>query len=133
MAKNSAQADQTAAEQPEAVQEVQTDGGAENATSDPQGGGEVATVQYVYVGPTLPNGRLKGNAVFEGESLEKILEFFGDLSETHPQIKRLFVPVDKLGENLVKVKTPGNLLHKYYHDIASAIMHGATVVTAKEE
>ena len=77
---------------------------------------------FAYAGPTLPHGRLKENAVFRG-TLHDVKDYLADVLEEYPQAERLIVPVNKLAEFSVKVKTPGNLAHKYYSDIVSA-MHG---------
>lgn len=75
---------------------------------------------YVYTGPSLPRGQLKENAVFRGEK-EDVKAYLKDAIEKYPQIERLIVPVPLLGAYRAKVKTPGNIAHKYYNDIVSAI------------
>lgn len=75
---------------------------------------------FVYAGPTLPRGRLKENAVFRG-TFEDVKAYLADVLEVYPQVARLIVPVNKLAAFSVKVKTPGNLAHKYYSDIVSAM------------
>lgn len=75
---------------------------------------------FIYVGPTLLRGQLKENAVFRG-TLRDIKKYLAEVLEEYPQAARLIVPVDKLAEFSVKVKTPGNLAHKYYSDIVSAM------------
>lgn len=77
---------------------------------------------FVYAGPTLPRGRLKENAVFRG-TFEDVKAYLSGVLEEYPQVARLIVPVNRLAAFSVKVKTPGNLAHKYYSDIVSA-MHG---------
>lgn len=44
-----------------------------------------------------------------------------DVIEDYPQIPRLIVPTNRLAAFAVKVKTPGNIAHKYYTDIVSAM------------
>ena len=68
---------------------------------------------FVYCGPSIPRGRLKENAVFRGT--------LADVIEDYPQIPRLIVPTNRLAAFSVKVKTPGNIAHKYYTDIVSAM------------
>ena len=75
---------------------------------------------YVYTGPSLPRGQLKENAVFRGEK-EDVKAYLKDTIEKYPQIERLIVPVHLLGAYQAKVKKPGNITHKYYNDIVSAI------------
>lgn len=90
----------------------------ESATEGETGGYDL----FVYAGPTLPRGRLKENAVFRG-AFEDVKAYLADVLEEYPQVARLIVPVNRLAAFSVKVKTPGNLAHKYYSDIVSA-MHG---------
>ena len=91
---------------------------AESAAEGEAGGYDL----FVYAGPTLPRGRLKENAVFRG-TFEDVKAYLADVLEEYPQVARLIVPVNRLAAFSVKVKTPGNLAHKYYSDIVSA-MHG---------
>lgn len=97
---------------------------AENATESLTGreedNAEDKGDSFIYVGPTLPRGQLKENAVFRG-TLRDIKKYLAEVLEEYPQAARLIVPVDKLAEFSVKVKTPGNLAHKYYSDIVSAM------------
>ena len=75
---------------------------------------------FVYCGPSIPRGRLKENAVFRG-TLADVLNYLADVIEDYPQIPRLIVPTNRLATFAVKVKTPGNIAHKYYTDIVSAM------------
>lgn len=75
---------------------------------------------FVYCGPSIPRGRLKENAVFRG-TLADALNYLADVIEEYPQIPRLIVPTNRLATFAVKVKTPGNIAHKYYTDIVSAM------------
>lgn len=76
--------------------------------------------KFVYVGPSLPRGALNHNTVFDG-TMQEITEYLSDVLKDYPQAKRLIVPVHRLGEASAKAKTPGNILHKYYNDIVSAV------------
>lgn len=75
---------------------------------------------FVYAGPSLPRGRLKENTVFRG-TFEDVKNYLSDALEDYPQIEKLIVPADKLAAFSVKVKTPGNIAHKHYGDIVSAM------------
>ena len=114
-----------------------TEGAAEGAGSDGDGGGGNNTPSgekpveqpaegaegydtFVYCGPSIPRGRLKENAVFRG-TLADVLNYLADVVEEYPQIPRLIVPTNRLAAFSVKVKTPGNIAHKYYTDIVSAM------------
>ena len=114
--------------------------GAENAAGG-EGGGDTSPGEkpaerptegaegydtFVYCGPSIPRGRLKENAVFRG-TLADVLNYLADVIEDYPQIPRLIVPTNRLAAFSVKVKTPGNIAHKYYSDIASAIRRGKEV------
>ena len=81
---------------------------------------------FVYAGPTLPRGRLKENAVFRG-TFEDVKAYLADVLEVYPQVARLIVPVNRLAAFSVKVKTPGNLAHKYYSDIVSTMRGNSEV------
>ena len=74
----------------------------------------------LWAGPSIPRGRLKENAVFRG-TLADVLNYLADVIEDYPQIPRLIVPTNRLATFAVKVKTPGNIAHKYYTDIVSAM------------
>lgn len=120
-------------EQPgEEATEGEEDGGNGGGDNDTPGGGKPAEQPaegydtFVYCGPSIPRGRLKENAVFRG-TLADVLNYLADVVEDYPQIPRLIVPTNRLAVFAVKVKTPGNIAHKYYSDIASAIRKGKEV------
>lgn len=95
------------------------DSGANNeATEGKESGGE--TVTLVYIGPSLPAGLLKSNKIMIGTKEEIKKELSGVL-EKYPLVERLLVPVEKLAEKKDRAATAGNILHKYYNDVASAI------------
>lgn len=75
---------------------------------------------FVYAGPSLPHGRLKEHAVFNG-TFEDVKAYLADVLEDYPQAERLIVPVERLSTFAAKVKTPGNIAHKYYNDIVSTM------------
>lgn len=75
---------------------------------------------FVYAGPSLPHGRLKEHAVFNG-TFEDVKVYLADVLEDYPQAERLIVPVERLSAFAAKVKTPGNIAHKYYNDIVSTM------------
>lgn len=74
----------------------------------------------MYAGPSLPHGRLKEHAVFNG-TFEDVKAYLADVLEDYPQAERLIVPVERLSAFAAKVKTPGNIAHKYYNDIVSTM------------
>ena len=76
---------------------------AENTTSETEKAIETANtaleevVKLVYVGPTLPNGKLKQNSIFEGTEKE-IKEELKKVLEKYPLAEKMLVPVRKLAE-----------------------------------
>lgn len=92
----------------------------ENAT---QSGAEGENDEYdlfAYIGPTLPHGKLKENALFRGK-IKDVLNYLSDVLEEYPQVAKLIVPTHKLAKYSAKAKTPGNVVHKHYNDIVSAM------------
>ena len=114
------------AESPQGAAEGGDGSGEDNNTTPPEKpaeGKQEAQQGYnlfVYAGPSLPRGRLKENTVFRG-AFEDVKNYLSDALEDYPQIEKLIVPADKLAAFSVKVKTPGNIAHKYYSDIVSAM------------
>lgn len=76
------------------------------------------TVKLVYVGPSIPRSALRNNMVLSGTETE-IKEFIEPLREPYPEIKFLLVPVHKLAEAQKKLCQKGNILAKYYSDMAA--------------
>ena len=54
-------------------------------------------------------------------SPETVVAYLADVLEDYPQAERLIVPVERLSAFAAKVKTPGNIAHKYYNDIVSTM------------
>ena len=92
---------------------------AENTTSETEKTIE-EVVKLVYVGPTLPNGQLKQNSIFEGTEKE-IKEELKKVLEKYPLAEKMLVPVRKLAEAKRKAGTAGNIMNKWYADIASGM------------
>lgn len=85
--------------------------------------GESAKAEYdlfVYAGPTIPGGALKENAVFRG-TIEDVTAYLADVLEKHPMAAKLIVPTSRFAAVAARVKTPGNIYHKYYSDIVSTM------------
>lgn len=96
-----------------------TDSGANNeATGGKKEGRE--TVTLAYIGPSLPAGLLKSNKIMIG-TREEIKKELSGVLEKYPLVERLLVPVEKLAEKKDRAATAGNILNKYYNDVASAI------------
>lgn len=75
----------------------------------------------VYIGPSLPKGQLKCNTIFNGK-VEEIMESVKEITDKIPNVKKMFVPVEKLAERKAQVSTPGNIYNKFYTDIESVAM-----------
>ena len=115
---------ETAQDAPDAAGDTDTTTEAEGAQNAPQAAADTTDKQeaekLVYVGPQLPNGRLKTNKVFEG-TREQILASpeMEEVLKRYPLVKNMLVPVSKLAEAKQKIAAGGNALHKFYADIAS--------------
>ena len=100
---------------------------AENSTAEAGKGQETANnglvedvVKLVYIGPTLPAGKLKCNRIFEGTeaAIKKELEA---VIKEYPLVERMLVNVEGLTEKKARVRTTGTIMNKYYSDILFAI------------
>ena len=74
--------------------------------------------QFVYIGPSLPGGLLKKNAVMIG-TFEQIKAYLAPVLEKFPQAERLLYPVEKAGYAMKKAQAQGNIIHKCYADLVS--------------
>ena len=77
-------------------------------------------VTLVYIGPQLPKGKLKTNKIMIGTEEEIKAELEEVLAE-YPLVEKMIVPVAQLAEKKDRVKTPGNIMNKYYSDITALI------------
>lgn len=77
-------------------------------------------VKLVYVGPTLPKGQLKENGIFEGTEKE-IKETLKTVLEKYPLAEKMLVPIRDLAAAKEKARTAGNIMNKWYSDIASGM------------
>lgn len=117
----------------EAAEKATADTGAaetgkvENTTAGTENGQETANsglvedvVKLIYIGPTLPAGKLKCNRVFEGTeaAIKKELKA---VFEEYPLAERMLVRVETLTEKKERVRTAGTILNKYYSDLLSLI------------
>lgn len=75
---------------------------------------------YCYIGPNLPKGALKQNAVLLGTRAD-IEKQFEEEIEVFPQVLRLIVPVEGLAKAKRRLQAPGNILNKHYQDLISTI------------
>jgi hypothetical protein len=75
---------------------------------------------FVYIGPNLPSGKLKGNTIFSG-SREETTAFLADVLKDYPLVRDLIIPVEELAEQRVKAATPGNYINKCFKDVVAAV------------
>jgi hypothetical protein len=75
---------------------------------------------FAYIGPSLPGGRLIGNALLCG-TYGQITEYYGDVIAEYPDIASLIVPVSGLAESRKKAQKGGNLVNEHYKRVAAAI------------
>lgn len=140
---NAAEGAEATAEGAEGAQDGGNDSGEgnntteeENAAEGAQDGGESGAPEdkpakeekeapagynsFVYAGPTIPGGFLKENAVFRG-TFEDVTAYLAPVLKKYPLVAKLIVPTNRFAAFAVRVKTPGNIDHKHYSDIVSAI------------
>lgn len=75
---------------------------------------------FAFVGPSLPGGKLKSNTVLNGTYAE-ITEYYKDAIALYPSAEKLIVPVARLAEAREKTQNSGNVMYKYYQELAAAI------------
>jgi hypothetical protein len=77
-----------------------------------------APKQFVYIGPSVPRGKLMKNAIFTGARKE-VENYLADVLEQYPKIKSLIVPIEELAESREKAEKPGNAINRYCVELAS--------------
>lgn len=70
---------------------------------------EKKTDPMIYIGPNLSNGVLSRFTVFKDGVPEHIAD---------PEVSRLIVPVQKLGDALVRLSQSGTAEHSTYHKLS---------------
>ncbi|MDO5784724.1 MAG: hypothetical protein Q4P20_06645 [Eubacteriales bacterium] len=75
-------------------------------------------IKLVYIGPSIPRSKLRNGQILSGTEAE-IMEFIGGMSEEYAEIKYLLVEPKKLSDAQAKTQEKGNILHKYYQDMAA--------------
>lgn len=90
--------------------------------TDPETERTEETIKRVYIGPSIPKHNLRNSQILSGTETE-IDAYIGAMSERYPEIKYLLVTTQALSAAQKKVAQKGNILHKYYQDMAAkAIM-----------
>lgn len=77
---------------------------------------EPEQVTLVYIGPSLPYGKMRSSMILNGTE-EEIDGFLAKIKEQYPEVTHLLVPPDRLTDALEKVARKGTILHKYYEDM----------------
>lgn len=72
----------------------------------------------VYLGPTL-TGVIQSGTVYRGSKAD-VLKEIKYATDRIPLIASLIIPGERLSEDRIKVKTPGNILYENYKKILSA-------------
>lgn len=75
-------------------------------------------VQMIYIGPSLPGGKLQSNRVFTGTA-EMIQAETQEIVKEYPLAGKMIVPVVELAEKKQKINTPGSIYNKLYKDLLS--------------
>lgn len=75
---------------------------------------------FVYVGPSLPGGKLKSNTVLSGTH-EEIAKYFEEALALYPLAARLIVPAARLAEAREKLQSDGNSMFNQYAALVAAI------------
>lgn len=71
----------------------------------------------VYVGPDRPFGLpLRTSAILRGEPLPQLAA----VVESNPDLKKLFVPVEKLAEVRLQLRERGSVMQRLFSDISEA-------------
>lgn len=73
--------------------------------------------KLIYVGPNFRNHAVTKYSVFEGGLPKHIAK---DVEKV-PELKRLFVPLEKLEAAETDIKTKGTPLNKYYNIVKEVI------------
>lgn len=93
-------------------------GKAQMATTNDANAAKAADIKMVYIGPSIPRSKLRNGQILSGTEAE-IMEFVGELSERYAEIKYLLVEPKRLSEAQKQAQEEGNILHKYYQDMAA--------------
>lgn len=78
--------------------------------------------QKVYIGPSIPSSGLRNAMILRGTD-EEIQNHISGIAEQYPEIGYLLVDVNGLPEAQKRVRTKGNILNKYYMDMAAKASH----------
>ena len=86
-----------------------------------KGPGQDERVTYVYIGPSIPGGKIQTSGILTGTQAS-IDAYLADMMESYPEIAHLLFTPDKLADAMKKVQQRGNILNKYYSDIRAKVL-----------
>ncbi len=75
---------------------------------------------HVYIGPSLPDGRLKAGTVFKGQKTE-VLKHLEAATTKHPEVISLIVPVGEVASAKRKLQAGDSLLSEKYKALQKRI------------
>ena len=75
---------------------------------------------YIYVGPSVPNGKMKNGAVYNG-TINDIKAYLAEDLAAYPAAEKLIIPLDDLAEVQAKVNQSGNSYNNHYNETAALI------------
>lgn len=75
-------------------------------------------ITRVYIGPSIPHTTLRNAQILTGTE-SSIAEYLAQFTESYPEVPYLIVAPSGLAEAQRRVQTAGNILHKYYEDMAA--------------
>lgn len=75
-------------------------------------------ITRVYIGPSIPHTTLRNAQILTGTETS-IGEYLAQFTERYPEVPFLIVAPSGLAEAKRRVQTAGNILHKYYEDMAA--------------
>lgn len=88
------------------------------ATEEPKEAETEEQVKMVYIGPSIPRSGLCFAQILTGTE-ESIEGFIAARSERYPEIRHLMVKPEDVSAAVKQVETKGNILNKYYQDMAA--------------
>lgn len=94
--------------------------GKETTATTPKSERYAGVKTFAYVGPSLPGGKLKSNTILSGTYAE-ITGYYKEAITLYPGAEKLIVPVSRLAETREKTQNSGNVMYKYYQELAAEI------------
>lgn len=80
----------------------------------------------IYIGPSLPHGRLNKNTIFSC-SKEKAIKCLAEIIESYPSVAKLIVPLRDLPRAKAKLEGSSGYLSKAYAEVQVAAIKNKEV------